>query len=159
MQLRRAREEDVPTLARLYEESIRAEAPDHYAESQIQVWASFAAREEEFRRFVLGPFTLVAEDGSGVVGFGGLETDGRLASLFVRRDRVRHGVGTALLSALIEHGEREGLQTFRTEASEMSRGLFERFGFTLDSVEIVERDGETLPRYRMVLRTGREPGT
>lgn len=156
MKLRRVEEGDLEALARLYRESVRAEAPGHYGEAQIEVWASFPEREEDFRAFVLDPHTLVAEDESGIVGFGGLYEDGHLASLYVRSDRTRHGVGTALLSALLEQGELEGIETFRTEASEMSRGLFERFGFVLDSVEVVERGGEAIPRYRMVL--DRDPG-
>ena len=156
MRLRRVEEDDVDRLATLYEESIEAEGPEHYDDAQVRAWASFASRDDAFRAFVLEPHTLVAEDDSGIVGFAGLRTDGHLASLFVRADRVRTGVGTTLLQALLEHGEMEGIETFRTEASEMSRGLFERFGFQLDSVEVVERDGETVPRYRLVL--DRNPG-
>ena len=159
MRLRRADEDDLDTLATIYEETVRAEAPGHYTVSQVDAWASLADRDDDFRAFVLEPYTLVAEDDSGIVGFAGLHDDGHLASLFVRADRTRQGVGTALLQALLERGEMEGVETFRTEASEMSRGLFERFGFQLDSVEVVERGGETIPRYRMVLDTDRERGT
>ena len=92
--MRKAREADVPELSRLYAESVRTLGPKHYSPEAIAAWASFA-EHEGFRDFVLRPWTVVAEDESGLVGFGGVDASGHVASLYVRGDRSREGSGRA----------------------------------------------------------------
>jgi putative acetyltransferase len=149
--LREARESDVPDLARIYAASIRELGPEYYSPEGIEAWAA-SAEETRFRDFVLGPHTLVAEDASGPVGFAGMEKTGRIASLFVRPDRARQGVGSQLLEALLRRPEAP--TRLWTQASELSRPLFEKFGFTLVETEVVERRGAELVRYVMERRGG-----
>lgn len=147
-----AREEDVPGLARLYGASVRALAPEHYAPDAVEAWAAFSD-DPGFRDFILNADTLVAEDATGLVGFGGVEGSGRIASLYVRSDRARQGIGAQLLEALLLRPERP--MRFWTEASALSRPLFESFGFTLAETEVVERRGARVERYLMERGTGK----
>ncbi len=149
MQLREATETDVPALAALYADAVRALGPKHYSPEQVEAWAVFA-QEERFRVFVLQPHTLVAEDETGPVGFAGLKPDGHVTALYVRPDRMRQGVASILLRALLDHATEHGIGRLYTEASEFSRPVFERFGFVLDEIERVERRGAWFERYRMV---------
>ncbi len=163
MHLRTAIAADVPALAALYAEAVRSAGPAHYDATQIEAWAAFAdslprsSGEARFRSFVLAPLTLVAEDTvagdtSGIVGFAGLASGGHVTALYVRSDRMRRGIGSALLRALIERAEAQGIARLHTEASPFSRPVFARHGFVLDAVETVERRGATFERYRMVRR-------
>lgn len=149
MRIRKAFEADVPTLAALYADAVRSAGPGHYTPEQVEAWAAFAD-EAAFRPFVSRPLTLVAEDDTGPVGFAGLKPDGHVTALYVRPDRMRQGVGAALLGAILDEAARQGVDRLYTEASAFSRSLFERFGFVLDSVERVERRGAWFERYRMV---------
>ena len=148
MHLRPATPADVPVLAALYAAAVRSVGPAYYSTAQVEAWAAFADAPR-FRRFVLDPHTLVAHDGEAVAGFAGLADDGHVTALYVHPDRMRAGVGSALMRAVLARAEAQGLRRLYTEASAFSRPVFARFGFTLDEVEIVERRGAVFERYRM----------
>lgn len=155
MRLREATAADVPALAALYAGAVRAAGPVHYDAAQVEAWAAFA-EEARFRRFVLGPLTLVAEDESGITGFSGLRKDGHVTALYVRPDRMRRGIASMLLHAVIERAEARDLRRLTTDASAISRRVFVRHGFRVEAVETVERRGATFERTRMArdLRAG-----
>lgn len=100
--LREASDEDVPDLARLYEDSVRDLGPEHYRPEAVTAWA-------------------------------------------------REGIGFHLLDAILRHARAEGVSHFRTEASELSRPLFEKFRFVVVGTEVVERAGVGIERFRMEL--------
>ena len=154
MRVREATAADVPALAALYAAAVRAAGPVHYDPAQVDAWAAFAD-EARFRRFVLVPLTLVADDTSagdesGITGFAGLRKDGHVTALYVHPDRMRRGIASALLRAVIERAEAHGLRRLTTDASKVSRPVFARHGFQVEAVETVERRGATFERYRMV---------
>ncbi len=152
VRLRPASSADVPGLAALFAESVRALGPSRYSAEQVEAWAAFAQETERFSAFILDAWTLVAEDDSGLLGFAGLGADGHVTSLYVAPAAARRGVGSRLLTALLEEAGRRGLPLLYTEASEFSRPLFGRHGFTVEEVERVERGGVLFLRYRMVRR-------
>ncbi|MEJ2542207.1 MAG: hypothetical protein P8188_19960 [Gemmatimonadota bacterium] len=55
----------------------------------------------------------------------------------------------------MERGRGRGNEVLRTEASELSRGLFERFGFVVVEEEVVERGGIQIVRHKMEARSRR----
>jgi putative acetyltransferase len=150
LRLRRARDTDVADLAALYADSIRRLGPEYYRPEAVEAWAAHAL-SHQFRDFILTNQALIAEDSTGTAGFGSIDGSGRIASLYVRPDRSRQGVGSTLLAALLDIGRAEGLGEFRAEASELSKPLFERFGFSVVASEVVEREGIPIERYRMRL--------
>lgn len=156
MVLREVREEDVPTLARLYADSVRTLAPGRYTAEAVEAWASRAERAA-FRDLVVIPRTLVVEDETGIVGFGGLDPSGHVASMYVRGDRSREGIGSLLLSRLLEAGEDAGMRRFTVDASLVARSLFERHGFSIVATEVVEREGVDIARLRMEKRLPSRP--
>ena len=119
-----------------------------YATEALEAWAQFSQRPQ-FRQFILENDTLVAEGGGEILGFAGLDASGRVASLYVSPKYARQGIGSMMLSAVLDHGRKGGLSSFHTEASEMSRPLFERFGFAVTECETVERRGVQIHRYIM----------
>jgi len=158
VRIREATAADVPALAALYADAVRAAGPAYYDAAQVEAWAAFAD-EERFRRFVLDPLTLVAEDPcagdeSGITGFVGLRKDSDVTALYVRADRMRRGIASALLREVIERSEAQGLRRLTTDASKVSRSVFERHGFRVEAVETVERRGATFERYRMIRGLG-----
>ena len=78
---------------------------------------------------------LVAEDGGGIVGYAGLAEMGDEAyvqTIAVVPDRRRTGVGTALLTALLDDAKRRGLPRVSLEVrvdNAAAIALYERFGF------------------------------
>jgi len=151
MQFRLATADDLPALAELYATTVRKLGPALYTADQVRVWSASPDDAERFRCFVLNAYTLVAvvEESPHPVGFAGLEADGRIASLYVQADFCRRGIGSALLTALLQKAEQDGLTQLRTEASKFSRPVFERFGFELDEVERGMHHGVPFMRFLM----------
>ena len=61
----------------------------------------------------------------------------------------------------MDRARAQGIRRLRTEASVFSRPVFERMGFSLDEVEVVERRGAIFQRYRMslTLEMARDPSS
>ncbi|MFQ5569646.1 MAG: GNAT family N-acetyltransferase [Rhodothermales bacterium] len=146
MHIRIATEADLPVLADLYAGSVNAIGPEQYSEAQVASWASFA-RKDTFCRFILESITYVAEDESGVLGFCGLSDSGHIASLYVRSDCTRQGIGSKLLATALDQAVKRGIRILRSEASEFSYPLFLKFGFILSGMETVDRNGVIFNRY------------
>lgn len=151
MHFRLATADDLPALAELYSYTVRKMGPALYTEDQVRVWSASPEDTERFRGFVLNAHTLVAmvEDATHPVGFAGLEPNGRIASLYVHADYCRRGIGSALLAAILEKAQSDGLTRLRTEASKFSRPVFERHGFELDEVERGMHNGVPFMRFLM----------
>ncbi len=131
--------------------------PERYSAEQIASWTGFA-EDTGFAEFILGRRTLVAEDGSGIIGFSGVDGSGHILSLYVKGDGQRRGIGARLLTAVMEAARADGVSRFTTVASEFSRGLFETFGFAVVEVEMAERRGTMFERYHMALDVGEPEG-
>ena len=82
MRLRRYRTEDLPILARLFGETVRQVNCRDYTLPQVEAWAAGEAdlltRDSWFQRL----YTLVAEAGGRIVGYGNVEDTGYLDHLF-----------------------------------------------------------------------------
>jgi len=156
MELRRARDEDVPALAGIYRRAVEALGPARYTPEQVRAWAVFAEREAAFGEWIAGAETWVAlavpEAGgaAGVAGFGGIAArEGHLRSLYVDPGYARRGIGAALIGRLIERARQTGCTRVYTEASAFSRLLFARHGFAVVEEEVVEREGVRFVRWKM----------
>ena len=144
---------DLRALANIYRSSIIFLGDDFYTPEQIAAWASFPDDLEAFRKWVTHPMTVVAVESDGkCLGFGGLEDSGRISSLFVLPGSMRKGVGSALLTKLLSEAKLRGLGEVTTEASEFSKPLFEKFGFTVKNIEHTEFKEVPFTRYAMQLR-------
>lgn len=148
--LRVATEGDVPVLAALFRAAVLTCGPSAYAPEQVAAWAA-TADGSRFKAFILGPRTLVLDDETGPVGFAGWRPDGHVASLYVRPDRMRHGLGRRLLAAVVSEARAAGLRRLHTEASAFSRPVFEQAGFILVGTEVVERGGVAFERPILAL--------
>lgn len=147
MRIRIAQASDIPELAKLYQETVLAIAPQFYSDAQTHSWASFAEDRVGFREFILSGTTFLAVDETGILGFAGIANNGHILSAYVRRDRIHQGIGSRLMDILLDYAKRHRIQRLYAEASEFSLGLFKRFGFQVYDMEIVERQGVEFQRY------------
>jgi len=115
--------DDLPAIMQLEEDLF---APD--------TWTAAMYRDELGR-----PDTrhyLVAENGPGVVGYGGLiayDDEAHIATLGVAVDRQGEGLGSLLLDALLAESDRRGVPVVLLEVradNEVAQGLYRRRGFT-----------------------------
>ncbi|MDX1420412.1 MAG: GNAT family N-acetyltransferase [Rubricoccaceae bacterium] len=158
MHLRAARPDDAPALAALFADAVRAAGPARYSPPQVEAWAAAADHPRALWHRLLRHDTFVAEDETGPIGFAGLAPDGHVTALYVRPDRMRRGVGSALLDAVLARAETLGLGRLYAEASLFSLPLFERAGFTRSHVERIERRGVRFERHHVVRVAGEAGG-
>jgi putative acetyltransferase len=158
MRIREATEADAPALAVLFADAVRAAGPARYTPTQVDAWAAAADDPRALYARLLRHETLVAEDETGPIGFAGLAPDGHVTALYVRPGRMRRGVGTALLDAVLARAAARGFGRLYAEASLFSLPLFERAGFVVTDVETVERRGVRFERHRVVWAEGEGSG-
>jgi GNAT superfamily N-acetyltransferase len=73
----------------------------------------------------------------------------RLALLYCRGRSSRKGLATRLVQSLEAHARRAGQSHLRTEASQLSRPLFERLGWRVEEEETILFAGQPFLRWRM----------
>jgi len=153
MEIRRLRTEDCEALAKIFSDSILQSGEVHYSAEQRIAWASFSRDLEEFRAWLEDAMTLVAVDDDGTcVGFGGLQPQGRVSSLFVAPQFQRRGIASGLLERLLAEARSREIALVTAEASEFSRPLFEKYAFTIREVEHVCFKDVDFTRYAMETR-------
>ena len=94
----------------------------------------------------------VAEEAGRVVGFAGFG-DGFLRHLWVQRAFQGRGIGTALLSIVMDRYP-DGLQLWVYQRNTGARRLYERHGFELAELTGGERNQEHEPEARYVWNAG-----
>jgi len=143
---------DLPHLAGIYRNAIRHLGSEFYSAQQIAAWSAFADDQEAFAAWFDNATALVAVDAHGTrLGFGAYQASGRIAALFVAPAAMRKGIGTALLTRMLDELRQHGVKRVTTEASEFSRPLFEKSGFTVKEIEHTEHRGVAFQRYVMYL--------
>ena len=149
MIIRQANENDIPVLAELFEDSVRQIAPEQYSPAQVAAWAASAANVESFGRFILESTTFIVETDDLMLGFGGVTKPGYLSSLYVRGGYNRQGVGSRLLTQILEYARTDNISRLYTKASEFSKPLFEKFAFKIYDEVDIERNDVVFHRYLM----------
>jgi putative acetyltransferase len=148
--IRPYRASDLAALAAIYALAIRHLGPSAYTDDQIRAWAGFARQHDAFRAWIEEAETLVAENASGrVVAFAGLVGATHVSALFVAPEHQRRGIGSTLLTRLMDRAWARRAGALSAHASEFSRPLFERHGFVVSHVEHTEVDGIAFTRYAM----------
>lgn len=154
MDVRPYRPDDLPTVARLFTESVRHLGAVYYDEAQLRAWAPSPPDLDRWRRRLAPLCTLVADlDGAlaGFVAFGG---DGHIALLYTSPAHARRGVGSALYGRAEDSLSARGVAELFTEASLPARPFFLRHGFVVVEEQHVARGGATLRRFAMRKRIG-----
>ena len=149
LSIRPYRSGDLPALARLFGETVRRVNIRDYTSAQTEAWAAGEAelltRDGWFRRL----YTLVAEAGGQIAGYGNVDGAGHLDHLFVRWDAQGRGVAAALCEALEAHCRELGLAAVTVHASKTALGFFLRRGYTVEREQQVPLRGQVLSNYAM----------
>ena len=150
--IRKYEHSDLISLAHIYKSSILQLGRQYYTEKQIAAWSGFADNIKSFEQWISKATIYVAENGNRqILVFGGIEGSGRISSLFVDPKATRKSVGKVLLSRLISIIKIRGIVKATTNASEFSKPLFEKYGFTVHNLGITSFRGVNFTRYDMEL--------
>jgi putative acetyltransferase len=153
--VRRAVAQDAAELCALSVDAIRGSAATHYTAGQREAWAR-RCTVDGHRRLIETTLTLVAGRAGAVAGFASLALHpvddlvrGEVDRLYVSPDHGGRGVGAALLRAVEEAAQADGIDELGTHASWRAVPVFERFGYEQVEMESVRLDDELLTRARM----------
>jgi GNAT superfamily N-acetyltransferase len=144
----------------VYRDAVLSQAPGVYSHAQVKAWSELAAGRPtlplELERGV-GLVSLGAIDEAGeaagppaaIEAFALLDPADRISLLYCRGRSCRQGRGRALLRALEAVAHQAGTRRLRTEASFLSRPLFEQEGWQIDGLESLPLAGVIFHRFRM----------
>lgn len=150
MVLRRYRTSDCGRMAELFYETVHSVNAADYTKEQLDAWATGNVDLTAWDKSFLEHFTIVAEetgdDGKRIVGFGDIDSTGYLDRLYVRKDRQRRGIASAICGELENAADAAKITT---HASITARPFFLRRGYRVVREQQVERGGILLTNYVM----------
>lgn len=150
MVLRRYRTSDCGRMAELFYETVHSVNASDYTKEQLDAWATGNVDLTAWDKSFLEHFTIVAEetgdDGKRIVGFGDIDSTGYLDRLYVRKDRQRRGIASAICGELENAADAAKITT---HASITARPFFLKRGYRVVREQQVERGGILLTNYVM----------
>ncbi|MBO0333623.1 GNAT family N-acetyltransferase [Sneathiella sp. CAU 1612] len=140
---------DFKSTARLYFDSVRDGTAPHYNEEQRKAWAPDVPEAEEWRKWLSGMTTWVAETEERLIGFMSLSPNGHLELAFVHPDWIGKGIAARLYKRLEAHARATGMTSLDSDASLLARPFFERQGWHVVKEQQPVRHGVSLTNFRM----------
>lgn len=129
---RTARLHDIPVMQEVMEQSIEERGTSHYNNDEID--ALTQSHEERFFEAVLmgGSHVVIAEDGTQIVGFGGVNmANGVLSSLFVDPRYADEGIGTELVDRIEQEAVDFGCSELVIYASDNAVPFYQNAGYNV----------------------------
>jgi putative acetyltransferase len=122
---------DEADLSRVFQSSIRELASADYTSEQIEVWAGASFDLDHWIKRIqeLKPF--VVEIDGIISAYADLQIDGYIDHFFVAGKYPRQGLGSLLMSHIIENAIAKGITALTAEVSLNAQKFFTRFGFVV----------------------------
>jgi GNAT superfamily N-acetyltransferase len=141
-------------------DAVQGQAPALYRPDQVRAWCEHAfSRADLPATFARGHgwASVTREDSApprppheSLEAFALRDPPDRLSLLYCRSRSSRQGRATELLQAVETSAFTEGHRRLRTEASQFSRPLLERHGWSVEASEVVVLAGVSFERWRMI---------
>jgi len=152
MIIRRALLDDIPSMQKLYIETIKEVNRHDYTLKQIEDWASCGIDKKRWL-FLFDEFNFfVCIIKSEVTGFTSINSEGFIHTMFVSKDFQRQGVGQYLLNYLFSIGDQKDIKTYTAEVSITAKLFFERNGFKVIKEQMAQANKLRLKNFVMEKR-------
>ena len=151
MKIRSYESKDLPSVIETYTTSIRCLASSYYSPEQLEAWAPRVIDPELWVQRIrdINPFVLEL-DGCAVA-YADLQPNGYIDHFFVSGAHPGRGIGTMLMTHILEEARRLGLTELTSDVSRTAQGFYERFGFRVVEQRKPVRGGVEIPNARMRL--------
>ncbi|MGO4998363.1 GNAT family N-acetyltransferase [Oceanisphaera sp. W20_SRM_FM3] len=148
--IRDFKDTDLSSLELIFHDAVMDQGRRGYSDEQVEFWAAFPyLYAADFRSLVLTGYTRVMACYQIPVAFATLHPDNHLALLYVLGDHAGRGIAGRLCADIEEEAKRRGVTCLRTDASVLSRPIFEQRGYRLVSQERIEREDIEFIRFIM----------
>jgi putative acetyltransferase len=148
---------DAKRCAEIFRASIEELAAEDYDADQREAWASTADDEAAFAARVSGGLGLIAVIDGAAAGFATLKGAETIDMLYVDPAFAGQGAARTLVDALTRLAAARGAKRLTTEASDVSKPLFERLGFSAQKRNLVRVGDEWLANTTMTKTFDAEP--
>lgn len=147
---------DASAAANLFFEAVQIGAKAAYTQEQRNVWAPAIPDVNTWRDRLAAQYSVVAYQGTELLGFMTLTEDGLIDLAFVRPKVMGSGVAGKLYDVIIKEARTRQLPTLQTRASHMARRFFEKRDWSVIQRQTIVRDDVELTNFRMELKTNSE---
>lgn len=150
-------DEDALRLHEVFDSSIHTLAAREHSSEQLAAWSpalDVSLTERWIERMVrIRPFILEVDgsDGPGIAAYADLQADGYVDHFFVGGRFGQRGVGTRLMTHLIDTARERGIEALTSDVSMTARSFFSRFGFVVVEQQIIVLRGVAFTSARMRL--------
>ncbi|WMC11861.1 GNAT family N-acetyltransferase [Oceanimonas pelagia] len=147
---RNYQETDFSSLELIYHDSVMGQGRRGYSDEQVQVWAAFPYLfRDDFSRLVRSGYTRVMTLHNIPVAFATLTPDNCVALVYVLAEHSGRGLAGRLCEEMEREARRRGVRCLTTDASVLSRPMFEQRGFRLVDQQQVHKAGLSFTRFIM----------
>ena len=148
--IRDFKDTDLSSLALIFHDAVMAQGRRGYSNEQVEFWAAFPyLYAADFSSLVLTGYTRVMACSQIPVAFATLHPDDHLALLYVLGDHAGRGIAGRLCADIEQEAKLRGVACLRTDASVLSRPIFEQRGYRLVAEERVEKEDIEFIRFIM----------
>ncbi|MBM7454267.1 putative acetyltransferase [Oceanisphaera litoralis] len=148
--MRDFKETDLSSLELIYHDAVMEQGRRGYSDAQVSLWASFPyLYPTDFRTLVQTGYTRVMAFYQIPVAFATLYPDDHLALLYVLAGHAGRGLAGRLCDDIEQESARRGVARLRTDASLLSRPVFEQRGYRLIDQHLVVRADQQFTRFVM----------
>lgn len=149
MKIRKYNDADCLKIVELFYNTVHSVNAKDYNKAQLNAWAPEEYDLDAWRERLSKNYTIVAEKGSIITGFGSVDGFGYFDLLFVHKDYQGQGTATLIAEGIEKYALQKGFHRITTESSITARQFFERRGYTVCQEQKVERGGEILVNFIM----------
>lgn len=148
--IRDFKDTDLSSLELIYHDAVMTQGRRGYSNEQVEMWAAFPyLYAADFSTLVLTGYTRVMACHQIPVAFATLYPDNHLALLYVLGDHAGRGIAGRLCEDIEQEAARRGVSSLRTDASLLSRPIFEQRGYQLIEQEQVVKENIKFTRFIM----------
>jgi len=148
--IRQATSRDAARIHELHTNSVQALCKDHYSPEQLTGWLKNRTPRGYLAGIERGEMFVVVEE-EQIVGFGHA-VPGEVVAVYVDPERVRRGVGQAILVEGITRARKGHHGAIRLDATLNAQHFYEKAGFVEVERKVVKRNEVGLPLVVMELR-------
>ena len=141
--------DDIDAVVHLFRDTIRSVNAKDYTKAQLDAWAPETIDNARWCEKLLSHYTVVAEKGGIICGFGDIHKNGYFDHLFVHKNYQGQGVASKIVAAIEAHAVEKGLTTIEVHVSITARTYFISKGYVVITPQLVTHNGQEFTNYVM----------
>lgn len=150
--IKKATQKDIPTLQKLFIETVLEVNRKDYSEEQVKDWASCGTDLTKWEKRLMEYDHYVCIKNHEIAGFTAFNTNGFINSMFVSKNFQRCGVAQQLMDLILEESKRNNVGQLTSEVSITAKPFFEKNGFVVVRQQDAIANRLTLINYVMELK-------